>query len=182
MKKRLIVMLISMIMLCTLFAGTTYAYLVSRARPITNTFVSGNIKLMLVESTGSKYTLSPGVTIEKDPRVTVGMGSVECWLFVKVQNDNGVNDLIAYSIENGWTALAGQEGVYYRRVNAENENKEFSVLKNDQITVKDSVTEEKLNSIGNELKMTFSAYAVQYVAVPTPEKAWELVMSGGDNS
>ena len=86
MKNKLLVLCICALLFVTCCVGTTYAVLISKSRQLDNTFVYGDITLTLTESTGSTYTLIPGSVIIKDPRVTVGKGSEDCWLFVKLEH------------------------------------------------------------------------------------------------
>ncbi len=180
-KKRILVIGVMALVLVMLCVGSTYALLLSRSRPVTNTFVSGNIGLTLTESTGSKYTLVPGCEIYKNPRITVKEGSVECWLFFKAESRDDLDSFATYSIADGWTLLTGETHVWWRRVEECDTDKVFAILKGDVLTVSENVTEEKLASVQNDLKLTFSAYAVQYEGVSTPEKAWDIIIEAGED-
>ena len=88
---------------------------------------------------------------------------------------------IDYSIADGWTALTGIPGVYYREVDSSDQDVSFGVLANDRVTVKGSVTKEmleKLNS-ANYPTLTFTGYAVQRDAaieeIDTAAEAWALI-------
>ena len=77
--------------------------------------------------------------------------------------------------------MDGVSGVYYREVDNSDQDVAFSVLANDQVTVKGSVTKEmleKLNS-ANYPTLTFTGYAVQRDAnieeIDTAEEAWALI-------
>ena len=99
--------------------GGTVAWLVAKSDPVVNTFTYGDININLEETTGSSYKIIPGVDIAKDPKVTVEADSEACWLFVKVEETGTfVDGKVTYSIADGWTALTGQPGVYYREVGA----------------------------------------------------------------
>ena len=65
--------------------GGTLAWLTAESDTVTNTFTLGDIDIDLDETTGSNYTMIPGNTIGKNPKVTVTAGSEDCWLFVKVE-------------------------------------------------------------------------------------------------
>ena len=66
--------------------------------------------------TEEEYKMVPGYTIHKDPKTTVVKGSEECYLFVKVEKSANFDSYMTYEMADGWTALEGVEGVYYREV------------------------------------------------------------------
>ena len=76
----------------------------------------------------------------------------------------------------GWTALDGQDGVYYQVVDASTANQVFEVLNNNQVTVKDTVTKAQMEGIKDNTiaapTLTFTAYAVQHDNVATAADAW----------
>lgn len=174
-KKRIFIICAMVLLAVMLCVGTTYALLLSRSRTVTNTFVSGDIVLTLTESTGSEYTLVPGCELFKDPRITVKAGSEECWLFFKAEGDNITHSFVSFDLADGWTPLDGEEGVYWRRIEEAGYDRVFPLIKGDVVTVSESVTEEKLASLNNNLKITFTAYAVQYEGIYSHDKAWDII-------
>ncbi len=180
MKKRAIIALVCVMLVILIGVGTTYALLMSKSRPIVNTFVSGDIVMTLTESTGSNYKLVPGNTIKKDPRIMVGGGSEECWVFFKLDCDDALSELISYSISDGWTALEGVENVYYRHLEKSNLDREYYLLKDNAVIVSSSATEERLAALGSNTKITVFAYAVQYQTISTPQKAGEIIGREGE--
>ena len=68
------------------------------------------------------------------------------------------------TIADGWTALTGVNGVYYREVETSTANQEFAVLKDNQVTVSGDVTKAMLNGLteATQPTLTFTAYACQY--------------------
>ncbi|MBR2615138.1 MAG: hypothetical protein IKC69_00470 [Clostridia bacterium] len=160
--------------------GVTYALLTSKSRPVVNTFVAGDIELRLTESTGSRYPLVPGTEVSKDPRITVASGSEECWLFVRITRDSELDGIVDYTVADGWTAVGGEESVFWRKVDATEGEKTYGVLKHDRFTVSDEVTEADLLSLGSEPKLRFCAFAVQQEGISTPEAAWEKAKSMED--
>ena len=182
MKKIIVVLCILLLMLSSVLVGVTYASLASKTPSVVNTFVVGNVSLSLTESTGSNYLLIPGTTVKKDPRVMVGKNSEKCWLFFKIESDEELEKLVTYSIADGWTALEGVEGVYWRQVEETPEDKYYSIIKDDKITVKDTVTEEQLAVFGNDPKMIFYAYAIQFEGISAPETAWENLQTEEDEA
>ena len=180
MKKKFLLLCVYALLFGMCCVGTTFALLASKSRQIDNTFVYGDITLTLTESTGSTYTLIPGSVVDKDPRITVGKGSVECWLFVKLERDDTFDTMVDYEITTGWTALDGEDGVYWRRVEQMNSDKTYAVLKDDQVVIASTVTEQQLAALEHSPKLTVYAYAVQREGISTPQAAWELTKLGGN--
>lgn len=162
------------------FVATTSALLFSAAGPVENTFTIGKIEISLAETTGSSYKLIPGNVIAKDPKITVREGSEPCWLFVKITESEGFDDYITYELEEGWTHLGGYDGVYYRSLGENESDTSFYVLKDNSITVRDDLTEEKMSAILNAPTLTFQAYAVQSHSIDTALDAWKLISEEGE--
>lgn len=158
-----------------MLVSVTLAYLVSVSNQLDNSFTKGNVEIFLAETTGSDYLLIPGKVIDKDPAITVKRNSEKCWLFCKIDKSSNSDDYLSYELENGWTELNGVGGVYYREVPATSEDKLFPILKNNSVTVSDTVTEEILETVVEKPTLEFTAYAVQYEGVDTPEAAWTII-------
>lgn len=160
--------------------GATIAWLTDTTDPVTNTFTVGNIDITLAETT-TDYKMVPGNTIAKDPKVTVEAGSEACWLFVKVEKSANLDAFITYTVDSGWTALSGVTGVYYRSVDASTTDQAFSVLTNDRVTVKDSVTKTMMDGLkatnATQPTLTFTAYACQKDNVADAAAAWAKITS-----
>lgn len=154
----------------------SYAWLTRASNPVENSFTIGDIQLTLTESTGANYKMTPGVSLAKDPRVTVLAGSEPCWLFVELETTAGFDSYITYSIADGWLPLQGQSNVYFRAVNKTASDIPFVVLAGDTVTVMDTVTEEQLAALTVDPAMTFFAYAVQQVGIATAEEAWQQIV------
>ena len=170
--------------------GGTYAWLVAETKPVVNTFTYGDINITLQESDtndgdGDPYTntycMTPGHEIDKDPSVTVKKDSEDCWLFVKIEKSGDpakFDDFMQFKIADGWTALKDVEGVYYRAVDGSDTDLNFSILKDNKVKVKDSVTKEMLNNLTQSPTLSFTAYAVQrdseITEIDSAEKAWTI--------
>ena len=156
--------------------GGTVAWLVAKSDPVVNTFTYGDININLEETTGSSYKIIPGVDIAKDPKVTVKANSEACWLFVKVDEvGTFVADKVTYSVADGWTALTGQPGVYYREVGAVTADTDFYVLKDNVVKVSDTLTKEDIKDIPTGPTLTFTAYAVQKDGIADAATAWSKI-------
>ena len=193
-----LVVVMMLVIGCTI--GGTIAWLTAKTDPVVNTFTVGDINITLAE-TYNKDTngdqildawegkMVPGNNLPKDPKDTVKAGSEACWLFVKVDESTNLDDFITYTVDSNWTAGNGTGegkngvpvGVYYREVGSltaeDAVDQVFSVLKDDQVTVKDTVTKTMMNELQQENAtqptLTFTAYAVQKDNIDTAAIAWE---------
>lgn len=175
MKKKTLALVLALTLLVAGVVGSTLAWLTDQTAEVKNTFTVGDINIGLTETT-TDYKMVPGNTIAKDPTVTVKANSEACWLFVKVTESTDLKDFISYAIAEGWTALPGVDGVYYREVPASAADQPFSVLKGDAVTVNSDVTKEMLTAkdFANPT-LTFKAYAVQKDNVASASDAWAKV-------
>lgn len=175
MKKKTLALVLALTLLVAGVVGSTLAWLTDQTAEVKNTFTVGDINIGLTETT-TDYKMVPGNTIAKDPTVTVKANSEACWLFVKVTKSTDLKDFITYAIAEGWTALPGVDGVYYREVPASAADQPFSVLKGDAVTVNSDVTKEMLTAkdFANPT-LTFKAYAVQKDNVASASDAWAKV-------
>ena len=162
--------------------GGTAAWLAAKSEPIASTFTFGDINITLTETDHQEgpTKIIPGVDIRKDLRVTVQADSVDCWLFVKVEEAGTfVDGKVTYSIDDGWTKGNGSqipENVYYREyreANAATADREFPVLKDDKITVSNELTKQEIQNITGPT-LTFTAYAVQKEGINTAAEAWAV--------
>lgn len=172
MKKKVLSIVAVVLVLCCAIGGTL-AWLTDRTNPVVNTFTVGDINIELTETT-TNYKMVPGNTITKDPKVTVKANSEACWLFVKVEKSSNFDNFMTYEMADGWTALPGVAGVYYREVAVTTTATELSVLKDNSVLVKDSVTKADLNALTRDTfpTLTFTAYAVQKDNVADAATAW----------
>ena len=157
------------LMLVVGVVGGTVAWLTATTGSVVNTFTCGDINITLAETTGNSYKILPGNNIAKDPKVTVSANSENCILFVKVEKANwptfkesdGTTLKVRYDIADGWTALTGVSGVYYRTVTSSESNQDFAVLKDNTITVSGNLTKVEVNSMTTAPTLTITAYAHQ---------------------
>lgn len=180
---RAFIALLALVLVIGCVAGGTVAWLVATSDTVTNTFTYGNINIDLTETTGTNYKIIPGKDIEKDPKVTVKGGSEACWLFVKVEEVGAIStittDPVHYAIDTGWAQLKDKDGkdvsgVYYRLVDAVDNDTAFNVLKDNKIIVSGELTKETINGYAvQQPKLTFTAYAVQQENIKDAAAAWE---------
>ena len=175
MKKKTLALVLALTLLLAGVVGGTLAWLTDQTAEVKNTFTVGDINIGLTETTAD-YKMVPGNTIAKDPTVTVKANSESCWLFVKVTESTDLKDFITYAIAEGWTALPGVDGVYYREVPASAADQTFSVLAGDAVTVKSDVTRTMLETAKTDAPtLTFKAYAIQKDHFATADAAWAEV-------
>lgn len=175
MKKNTLALVLALTLLVAGVIGGTLAWLTDQTAEVKNTFTVGDINIGLTETTAD-YKMVPGNTIAKDPTVTVKANSEACWLFVKVTESTDLKDFITYAIAEGWTALPGVDGVYYREVPASAADQTFSVLAGDAVTVKSDVTRTMLETAKTDAPtLTFKAYAIQKDHFATADAAWAEV-------
>lgn len=175
MKKKTLALVLALTLLVAGIVGGTLAWLTDQTDEVKNTFTVGDINIGLTETTAD-YKMVPGNTIAKDPTVTVKANSEACWLFVKITESTDLKDFITYAIAEGWTALPGVDGVYYREVPASAADQTFSVLAGDAVTVKSDVTRTMLETAKTDAPtLTFQAYAIQRDHFATADAAWAEV-------
>ena len=172
MKKRKLLPFIIAAAVLIVGIGITVAYLVASTPQLENTFTVGKVEISLNETTGDAYKMAPGFSIHKDPTITVDATSEACWLFVRITKQGNFDYFCTAETEEGWTALPNNNGVYYRKVESTSANQSFKVLKDDQILVKETITEEDLTTLNKNPTLTFTAYAVQFEGNPTAHDGW----------
>ena len=195
MKKNTLLLVLSLTLILGIVVGGTIAWLKDSTEEVINTFTVGDINIDLEEhplKTGDdydgktidtskptvkaedKYKMLPGRVLQKDPFVTVKANSEACWLFVKVEKSDNFDTYMTYEIADGWTAVPGQTGVYYRQVAATTADSDpIYILKNNQITVKSEVTKTQLESAAtSKPTLKFTAYAVQQEGLNAVADAW----------
>lgn len=178
-----VAILLALVLAIGCAVGGTLAWLISQTDSVVNTFTYGDINIGLEETTEGPYTITPGKDITKDPKVTVTAGSEACWLFVKVEEKNWPTftnadgtKKVSYHIADGWTALTGQTGVYYREVSAQKSVQEFPVLKENKVTVSEDLTKTEVDQLKEKSPtLTFTAYAVQKDGITNAADAWAKI-------
>ena len=119
------------------------------------------------------YKLIPGHTYTKDPTIHVTADSEDSWIFVKVENGLSAieaDKTIADQIKaNGWAALDGVEGVYYKNYTSSAAATDLAVfgafkIKNDADV-----------STYSNAKIYVYGYAIQKDGFDTAAAAWTEV-------
>lgn len=167
--KKSMALLLALVLVVGCVVGGTLAWLIATTTPVTNTFTTSDIDITLTETgaqnNAKSFQIVPGYTITKDPKVTVKAGSEKCYLFVKVEKSTNFDTFMTYTMATGWTPLTGVDNVYYRSVDASTADQPFFVLKDNQVTVNDTVTKNDMNNLTADTcpTLTVTAYASQYM-------------------
>ena len=193
---KLMVLLLAVVLVIGCAAGGTLAWLAAKTTPIENTFSSANINITLEETPNADSDdadtdndiwvgkMFPGTYIAKDPKVTVSANSEACWLFVKVDAENGVdlasaanaNTYVIYAMADGWMAVPETTDVYYREVDADTAKAgvTYNVITDNNVLIPNTVTKAMLDSAtgANAPSLTFTAYAVQKEGFADASAAW----------
>ena len=191
MLKKIVVMFAAVVLIVAATISGTLAWLTAVTQEVTNTFTVGNVEISLTEhklkedgslsttetTQENKYHFVPGDVLPKDPYVTVGETSENCYVFVVIEEKNNtitVNDsyekIVKYSNGSNWALVSGTENVYCY-VDGDGSPKIATsgdtldkILKDNQVTISDKVTKNDvttINTSGSEPKLNFKAYAIQ---------------------
>lgn len=165
MKKKGLALVLALTLLVVSAVTGTLAWLTAKSDTVVNTFTTSDIKVELKETTSTEYKMIPGYTISKDPKATVLAGSEECFLFVKLDKSTNFDTYLEYVIADGWTKLDDvTDTIYYRVVDGTTNQigTAYSVLANDQVTVKGTVTKDMMTAAQTtKPTLTITAYASQ---------------------
>lgn len=194
--------LLSCVMLVGGFMNGTLAWFTAKTEPVVNIFTVGDIDLKLEETGASKaekeevfkksYHFVPGEELQKDPSVTVKVGSEKCYVFIRVQEaDNTHKDLKGSIInwkvdETVWKPVIGADtkqipGYWYRIVEVndtdpatkDEQGVKLYILKNNKVTVNEEVTKEMVDAINaKNPTLSFKAAAVQFAGMNNVLEAW----------
>lgn len=190
---KVLLLVLCAVLLVTATAMGTTAFLTSRDS-VENTFTVGSIKITMDEldiakNDGSRtntnaYTLVPGFEYTKDPTVHVDTVSENSWIFVKVENgiaayeapasegDGAYKPIAEQITANGWTALDGVDGVYYKAYTKNDSGADLVVFENFRIA-DDANDKAGWSAISPETtKVNVTAYAVQKDGFDTALAAW----------
>lgn len=163
--------------------GGTIAYLWD-SESVKNTFTVGNVNISLQETEGEsqedsrQFSVAPGQTTPKDPKVWVNEGSEKAYLFVKVENTTKtatIDPAITYEMADGWDETEEGSGVYYREVETTHQGEEnaFSVFAQDKVTASADIHSGETI----EGDITVKAYAIQYAGFKTAAEAWTALQA-----
>lgn len=87
MKKRSLIIALSLVLVAVISVGATLAYFTAQTDTVTNMFTLGNISATISEpkwDATASHLLMPGDSYLKDPTITIGATSQPAWVFMKV--------------------------------------------------------------------------------------------------
>ena len=186
--KRVLLTASLMVLVAVVSIGGTIAWLQDGTETITNTFAPTGIGITLKETVENEFDLIPSKEYKKDPVVTV-VGSdknVDIYLFVKFEEiaptgktpKDYLNYTSTLTTANAWTQGDGTNiptDVWYRTVSASESATSWNLLVDDKVTVKDTLTKTDMPVNADDVKLQYTAYAIQTAGFDTPEEAWEEV-------
>lgn len=189
---KLVVILMAAVLVIGFTVGGTLSWLQSKTAPVKNTFTKGKVEITLTETTGAYYKMVPGTAASKDPKVTVIKGSESSYVFVKIEENLGswspkysnFKNYISYTVADGWYALSGVSGVYYRLYTSNaSANSVYQVLKGDSthssgmISYTNNITQTMMDELNesNPPYLQFTAYAIQQAGFSSPLAAWNAL-------
>lgn len=162
----------------------TMAFLTSKDK-VNNTFTVGKVAITLDEAKvtdmgapvagadrvkANTYKLIPGHNYTKDPTIHVAAGSEDSWIFIKVEN--GLTSIIntptieSQITDNGWTALDGVTGVYYKEYTSAATATDLAVF--GAFKIKDDADVPTYS----KAKIDVYGYAIQKDGFDTAAAAW----------
>lgn len=200
--KALLLTLCAVLLVAASVMGTM-AYLTSRDA-VVNTFSVGSISMSLDEqdvdnSTAGEndrdkanaYHLLPGHTYVKDPIIHIDAASEDAWIFVKVENgisayeaataEGDYTNIADQIVANGWTALDGVAGVYYKEYTKNQADKDLEVFANFKVADNAESVEGWANITADTHKINVTGYAVQKDGFQTALAAWNATFGAQQN-
>ncbi len=191
-KHKLLIACLCSILLCTASVLGTLAYLTDQDE-VKNTFTAGHIGITLDETKvnpdgtpipnqdpvkSNDYTLVPGQSYTKDPKITIDPDSEESWLFVKVLNGiekfeaSGTTSIAAQMAANGWTLLAGESNVFVYKDKVDGTTPPVPVFASFTLATDADITS---TSVTPDTTVTVTAYAIQAAGLNTAQEAWNAL-------
>lgn len=182
-KKKILTAALASTLAATVIAGAgTFAYLQANTGTITNKFgknADEGLDITLTETgvtldnegNGEKiYEIKQNQTDDKDPTVTV-TNNIDVFTFVEISDKTTLdnNKIVNYLVDEGWTKMTDEladyelvndevTDVYYRIVAADADNKEFPVIKDNEITYAQNVTGDKIDN--DDVTIAFQAFCI----------------------
>ena len=200
-KKKILTATLASTLAATVIAGAgTFAYLQANTGTITNKFgknAEEGLDITLTETgvtldnegNGEKiYEIKPNQQDDKDPTVTV-TNNIDVFTFVEISDKTTLdnNKIVNYLVDEGWTKMTDEladyelvndevTDVYYRIVAADADNKEFPVIKDNEITYARNVTGDKIDN--DDVTIAFQAFCID--KAPFVEDGKEELVSATD--
>ena len=163
--QKLTVVLLSVILVLCCTIGGTLAWLSAESQTVTNTFTVGDINISLAETTGENYKILPGGESDKNPEVTVQLGSEKCYVYVLIDNTVVLNNAVVATPDisaDDWQVVqtSGTKTLYrYKEVvDAMDAEKTLPVFT--KVTYADTISKDDITTLTNT-KIIINAFAHQ---------------------
>jgi len=186
-KTRLALYIVLIVLLLSSAVATAYAKYAST--PLTDQFnvyvTAGTIADFGITGGETGLIVTPGTYLKltQNPTVSLAKTSEDCFVFLKVTKSNNVAGIMTVTPDSTvWTALDGEDGVYYRSSTATDNmdalaKREYKVFSDATLTqsvwVSPEATKAQIEAITSDDKITFTAYAVQVTpGIEDPATAW----------
>ena len=190
--KKALLTILAIVLICAISITGTLAYLKASTSEVKNTFVAAGGGSLFTDATGgitlneslaelntttgvytlntdskvtsNEYSVVPGSTIPKDPKVSVtGKNDVPAYLYVEIVNKT--EGVITFTPAEGWSVVDGAEANYGGTVYVWKDKlvanlEATSIISGDVVTVKDG---ETLTIESGKDVVSFYAYLAQSV-------------------
>ena len=102
MKKRILIITLSILIVAIATVGTTLAYFSAKTDTVENVFTMGNVSATISEEEAweNSQKVMPGDTKAKSPVITIGATSESAWVFIKVEVSDAAALQAAVHAEN----------------------------------------------------------------------------------
>lgn len=187
MKKKIVAMVTSLVLVAALAVGGTLAWLTDQTEEITNTFTVGNITATLTETFNAKSSadvekndvwvgkIVPGDTQVKDPTITIEEGSEACFVYAYIENTVAVDGTIVATPDidtTKWTPVATADGgkALYRYTDVVTATADVELPVFTKVTYANDIETEDLEDL-NGTTIVVQGYAHQSSTEATPAVA-----------
>lgn len=114
-KKKILVLAVSVALIAILAIGGSLAYFTDTTDAVTNAFSVGNVDITLTEPAWkpeANHTLMPDTSYDKDPTITVGEKSQDCYVFLKIDMNKYVSLVNLMGVDAYKNNIGGLTGTY----------------------------------------------------------------------
>lgn len=203
--KKILALAIAAVLLVAVSVAGTVAYLTSTTQKVTNEFQPTKVDVAIDEheyifssntlattfvgegNTEDTYKLIPGLTMPKDPHVTVPAGGESVYVYIKVTKENEFDTYITANVNtNVWSEVSGTDDVWYLTAgpvgNGGAAAGPFYILSTSttnpygEVTVKPEVGGTvDMPAVGSEPKIAFEAFVIQSATFADANAAYQAV-------
>lgn len=182
MKKKIVAMVTSLVLVAALAVGGTLAWLTDTTETVTNTFtvndtgvaaslfepkVDDNGEIITGEGKGevttNTYQIIPGATVDKQPTVRIADKSEDCWVYVAVTNNLGTAATIVGVDTTKWDVVETRDNTtLYAYKNVAKANDQLVVFTD--VTFASTLTQDGIKALAGKT-IVVNGYAHQAAGV-----------------